>query len=415
MANSDISLTSSKSSNSFVQSVSRKLVFAKLNALRFGQLTVKEGSEKFQFGSVQSDYPHLVAEIDVADNNFYVEVMLGGSIGAAESYMSGDWRSPNLVALVELLVANSDALDGLEKITALFTQPLARLLHWYRRNTPKGSRRNIAAHYDLGNEFFSLFLDPTMMYSAGIFPHENATMQQASEHKLKVICDKLELSEEDHLLEIGTGWGAMAIYAAKHYGCKVTTTTISQQQYLHAKQWVEREGLTDRITLLQSDYRDLQGQFDKLVSVEMIEAIGWRYLPVFFKRCHQLIKPGGLMLLQSITIAEQRYEKAKFRVDFIQKYIFPGGFLPSVQALLTAMRDASDFRLVNQQDYAEHYARTLACWEQAFHVNRDKIKALGFNDEFMRMWHFYLAYCQGGFNQRSIGVSHVLMARPFVA
>jgi cyclopropane-fatty-acyl-phospholipid synthase len=395
--------------------VARNLVHRQLASLHTGCLQVEEDGEVFSFGQPESQ-TDLVARLIVKDASCYSEIMTGGSIGAAESYMTADWTSPDLTKLVRLMVRNIDILDQMEGGLALLSKPLLKAFHYLNQNSAKGSRRNIAAHYDLGNDLFQLFLDPTMMYSSGIFPSAEADMEQASLNKLEIICQKLELKSSDHLVEIGTGWGGLAIYAAKHYGCKVTTTTISEQQYNLAKLRVEQAGLSDKITLLLKDYRDLKqvyaGQFDKLVSIEMIEAVGWKFYKTFFNHCSALLKPEGIALIQAITIAEQRYEQARNDVDFIQRYIFPGSCIPSITALLNASTEASDFALVQAQDFGLHYARTLKAWQESFNAQSEKVTELGYSEDFKRMWQFYLSYCEGGFEERSIGVNHLVFAKP---
>ena len=281
-----------------------------------------------------------------------------------------------------------------------------------RRNTLQGSRKNIAAHYDLGNEMFALFLDDTMMYSCAIFEHPQMSLQQASIEKLERVCRKLELQPGDHLLEIGTGWGGLALHAARHYGCRVTTTTISHEQYRMALQRVEQAGLGDRITVLCEDYRNLSGEYDKLVSIEMIEAVGHAYFDTYFEQCSRLLKSDGLMLLQSITIADQRYAAAKRSVDFIQRYIFPGGCLPSVAVLSDSVARNTDMRMLHLEDIGPHYATTLKRWRQRFMARLDSVRALGYPEEFIRMWEYYLCYCEGGFRERAIGTVQVLLGKP---
>lgn len=392
--------------------LARKLVHHQLKQLHTGSIVIVEANEQTLFGTPQSDDCDLYGELHIHDSSCYIDIMSAGSIGAAEAFMSGDWTTPDLTALVRVMVRNRDILDQMEGGVAALSRPFLKVFHRLNQNTEKGSRRNIAAHYDLGNDFFKMFLDPTMMYSSGLFPHPKATMQEASEHKLKTICEKLALNETDHVVEIGTGWGGFAIYAAQHYGCKVTTTTISEEQYKLAKQRVEDAGLQDRITLLKEDYRNLAGQFDKLVSIEMIEAVGWKFYDTFFQTSASLLKPNGVMLIQAITIEDQRYEMAKQNVDFIQRYIFPGSCIPSIQALNTAASHSSDLRLVHLEDFAEHYAKTLRAWLTSFTHAKQDIQQLGYSDEFMRMWEFYLCYCEGGFKERSIGVSHMMYAKP---
>lgn len=395
--------------------IARSLVHRQLASLHTGCLQVEEDGEVLSFGQPESQ-TDLIARLIVKDAACYSDIMTGGSIGAAESYMTADWTSPDLTKLIRLMVRNIDILDQMEGGLALLSKPLLKAFHYLNQNSAKGSRRNIAAHYDLGNDLFQLFLDPTMMYSSGIFPSAEADMEQASLNKLEIICQKLELKSSDHLVEIGTGWGGLAIYAAKHYGCKVTTTTISEQQYNLAKQRVEQAGLSDKVTLLLKDYRDLKqvyaGQFDKLVSIEMIEAVGWKFYKTFFNHCSALLKPEGIALIQAITIAEQRYEQARNDVDFIQRYIFPGSCIPSITALLNASTEASDFALVQAQDFGLHYARTLKAWQDSFNAQSEKVTELGYSEDFKRMWQFYLSYCEGGFEERSIGVNHLVFAKP---
>jgi cyclopropane-fatty-acyl-phospholipid synthase len=393
----------------------KKLVHSKLANLYAGCLQIEENGEIFTFGQALED-TDLVGRLVVHDVSCYGEIMTGGTIGAAESFMTGDWSSPDLTKLVRVMVRNLDILDHIEGGLALISKPLLKGFHYLNQNSAKGSRRNIAAHYDLGNDLFEAFLDPTMMYSSGIFPSAEAGMEDASLNKLKVICNKLQLTADDHVVEIGTGWGGFAIYAAKHYGCKVTTTTISQEQFNLAKQRVEEEGLQDKITLLLEDYRDLKkvyaGQFDKLVSIEMIEAVGWKFYNTFFAHCSALLKPEGLALIQAITIVDQRYDQARKDVDFIQRYIFPGSCIPSVTALVNASTNASDFNLVQAQDFGLHYARTLKMWQDTFNEKSKLISELGYSDDFKRMWQFYLSYCEGGFEERTIGVNHLVFAKP---
>jgi cyclopropane-fatty-acyl-phospholipid synthase len=409
--------TERKSASGWLIALARKLVLSQLDKIHTGALVLKEGDQVHCFGNAQADEAAdhgdgLRAELVVHDAGCYRDILTGGSIGAAEAYMTGDWSTPDLTRLVRVLVRNIDVVDGMEGGLARLSAPVLKWFHSMNRNSEKGARRNIAAHYDLGNDFFELFLDPTMMYSAGIFPSAHASMEEASLNKLKIICDKLGLTESDHLLEIGTGWGALAIYAAKHYGCRVTTTTISEEQYALAAKRIEQEGLSDQIQLLKQDYRDLTGQYDKLVSVEMIEAVGWKYYPTFFKTCASLLKPDGKMLIQAITILDQRYESARKSVDFIQRYIFPGSCIPSIHALNSAAMDVSDFRLIDLEDFAEHYARTLNAWQRKFLMNLSEVRKLGYSEEFIRMWQFYLSYCEGGFSERQIGVSHLVYAKP---
>jgi len=336
----------------------------------------------------------------------------GGSIGAGEAYMQGYWTTNDLTDLVRLLVLNREVLDGMETGLARLTVPAQKVLHWLNRNTQEGSRRNIAAHYDLGNDFFKLFLDETMMYSSAIFERPNMSLHEAQVARLAHICRKLDLKPTDHLLEIGTGWGGLALHAAKHFGCRITTTTISREQHALAVERIQATGLSDRITVLLSDYRDLTGQYDKLVSIEMIEAVGHQFFDTYFSKCGALLKPDGMMLLQAITIADQRYEQAKRSVDFIQRYIFPGSCIPSVAAMTDSIARASDLRLFHLEDIGPHYATTLRKWRENFFANIAAVRALGYPESFIRMWEFYLCYCEGGFTERVIGDVHMLLVKP---
>jgi cyclopropane-fatty-acyl-phospholipid synthase len=312
---------------------------------------------------------------------------------------------------MRLLIRNRNLLDAMEGGGARFAGWLMKAAHALRRNTRSGSRKNIAAHYDLGNALFELFLDPSLMYSSAVFDQEGMTLEQASQRKLQLICEKLELRADDHLIEIGTGWGGMAIYAAKHTGCRATTTTISQEQYDLAKARVEAEGLQDRITLLFEDYRDLDGQFDKLVSIEMIEAIGHQFQDTYFAKCASLLKPGGKALIQAITIEDHRYQQALDSVDFIKRYIFPGSYIPCVSAMVSSAAQAGKLRLLDLQDIGDSYAKTIHAWRERFLSRESDVLALGYDRRFLRMWDFYLAYCEAGFLEQSISDVHLLLGK----
>ncbi len=390
--------------------MARYVVLKKLGEIQKGLIQLIDGNEIHEFGSYD-DYP-IKAVITVRDPSFYSTVAFGGSVGSGESYFMEDWDCDNLTNLVRIFLINYEVLDNLDKGVSKFQGIANKLLHWFNRNTRKGSRRNISAHYDLGNDLFEIMLDKNMMYSSAIYPDEHATLETAATHKLDHICKKLDLKPDDHLLEIGTGWGGMAIHAAKHYGCRVTTTTISQEQYQYAKQKVIEAGLEDKIHLLLEDYRDLQGKYNKLVSIEMIEAVGLNNLEQYFEKCSRLLTEDGLMCIQAITIADQRYEQAKNEVDFIQKYIFPGGSLPSVTAMSEAIMNATNMRIFNLEDIGPHYARTLHDWRERFFQNEAKIRSLGYSDAFIRLWEYYLCYCEGGFRERAIGTVQILISKP---
>jgi cyclopropane-fatty-acyl-phospholipid synthase len=374
-----------------------------------GILRVREGGAERVLGRPAPD--GLAATLTVHRPRLWRRAALGGSLGAAEAYLDGDWDADDLTSLIRLFARHQPALGGLDAGLALLRAPLDRAAHALRRNTRQGSRHNIAAHYDLGNDFFALMLDPTLTYSSGVFEHAESTLEEASRHKLDLLCRKLELSPSDHLLEIGSGWGSMALHAAGRYGCRVTTTTISPAQHALATERVRAAGLGDRVTVLLRDYRDLHGRFDKLVSVEMIEAVGHEYYPAFFARCAALLRPGGRLALQAITIADQRYEQHRREVDFIKRHVFPGSCIPSVTALLQASTRASDLRPEHLEDFTPHYARTLAAWRDNLSRRREAVERIT-DERFRRLWHYYLCYCEGGFRERYIGVVQLVMARP---
>lgn len=391
--------------------IARKIVFAMLEHLRDGCLVLEEDGRSYSFG--EQTGPHAVcARVSISSQAAYRQILLNGSVGVAEAYMQGSWKTPDLLAVILLFARNQQALSAMKNPWSRAGGALLRAFHLMNTNSITGSRRNISAHYDLGNDFFSLMLDPTMMYSSAIYPYPGASLYEASVNKLEHICRRLDLQQDDHLLEIGTGWGSLAIYAAQHFGCQVTTTTISKEQYEYAQASVNRAGLQDRINVLFEDYRNLEGRFDKLVSVEMIEAVGHRFYPQFFRGCSQLLKPGGLMLLQSITIADQRYRQYLKSTDFIQRYIFPGGELPSIQVIADQFARHSDMQLVGLEDITPHYADTLADWRKNFRANIAQIRDQGFDSIFEKMWEYYLCYCEGGFRERMISTVQLLAAKP---
>ena len=389
----------------------RDLCLRVLANLTTGSLTLHEGAETFRFGSTEdATQPH--AEVYVHDRTLYRQMLSGGSIATGEAYMQGAWTSPDLVAVMRLFSANLATLDMIESGQSWLATLGLKLSHALNRNTRTGSRKNIAAHYDLGNDFFKLFLDPTMMYSSALFPSADASLEEASVAKLDELCRQLELRSEDHLLEIGTGWGGMAIHAARHYGCRVTTTTISREQYQYACEQVQQAGLQDRVTVLCEDYRNLTGRYDKLVSIEMIEAVGHAFYSDYFQRCSALLKPEGKMVIQAITIADQRYDSARKSVDFIQRYIFPGGCLPSLAVISDHLARDTDMQMVHLRDITADYALTLAHWRERFMAAQEAVLRQGFDRSFIRMWEFYLAYCEGGFRERIIGTVQLAFAKP---
>ena len=390
-----------------------------LAGLRHARLHICDSSGTVELGEAADPTLPLV-RLEVLDPAFYRLVAVGGSVGAGEAYMNGLWRcsAPGLdpgqalVALVRVLVRNRDLLDGLESGLAKLGGALLRAWHVARRNTRAGSRRNIAAHYDLGNDFFRLFLSEDMMYSAALWQGDSDTLEAASERKLETICRRLQLRAADHLLEIGTGWGGFALHAARHYGCRVTTATLSREQHALATARVAEAGLEGRVDVRLEDYRDITGQYDKLVSIEMIEAVGAPHLAAYFHALDRLLKPDGLALLQAITIEDHRYLTALRSVDFIKRHVFPGSFIPSVSAMLAAKAQVTELGLVALEDFGDSYARTLAAWRERFIARLPEVRAQGFDERFIRLWEFYLAYCEGGFRERAIGVAHLLLAKP---
>ena len=391
--------------------LARSFMLKVLAKLQVGSLVLKEPGETLTFGTHDDpNAPH--AEVHVHDNDLYRRILTGGSIAAGETFIEGLWSSPDLTAVTRAFSANMAMLEALSDRQHFLASAALKVSHWARRNTTARSRENISAHYDLGNDFFSLFLDPNMMYSSAVFPTPESDLATAATYKLKLICEDLELSANDHLVEIGTGWGGMAIYAAENYGCRVTTTTISREQYDYAREAVARRGLQERITVLFDDYRDLSGRFDKLVSIEMIEAVGHQFYDTYFSTLSRLLKPHGKAAIQAITMTEQRYEQARDSVDFIKRYIFPGGCLPSLTVISDALSRVTDLQMSNLRDITRDYADTLNVWHEGFLEKLDEVKEMGFDDRFIRMWRYYLSYCEGGFRERIIGTYQITMTKP---
>jgi cyclopropane-fatty-acyl-phospholipid synthase len=385
----------------------RNLVLGVFSKFTYGQLEVVEGSDHSYFPKNCSDN-EIMGKIQIHDVSVYRDFVKGGSIGAAEAFIAGKWSSPNLTNVIRMLAKAQQQTDSIEAKKSWVNKFKNAISHWQNRNTQSGSKRNILAHYDLGNELYTRFLDPEMMYSSAIYPTESASLDEAQKYKLDTICQRLSLTENDHLLEIGTGWGGLAIYAATNYGCKVTTTTISDAQFDYAKSRIEKLGLTEKITLLKKDYRELSGSFDKVVSIEMIEAVGYDFLPSFFKQCNDRLKAGGKLLIQSITIADQRFTHYKNNVDFIQRYIFPGGFLPSINVLAQHLTDHSELVIESLDDIGLDYAKTLSHWRDNFLASWSTISTLGYDETFKRLWLYYLAYCEGAFLERSTSTVHLV-------
>ncbi len=393
------------------QGALKRALCAKLAQIKECELKISEGPESLRFGD-NAGPDVLRAHIRILNAQMWTSVATNGSVGVAESFMDGHWVVDDVVSLVRIFVRNRDILDRMEGGLAKFGQWLLRWWHQKRRNTHTGSQRNISEHYDLSNALFKTFLDPTMMYSCAVYERSDDALEVAAVRKLDRICQKLALKPGDHLLEIGTGWGGFAVHAAKNYGCKITTTTISEEQFQLAKERVSAAGLNDQVNVIKQDYRALTGSFDKIVSIEMIEAIGHQYLNTYFGKVAALLKPDGLALIQAITIEDTRYAQALKDVDFIKRYIFPGSFIPSITAMLGACTASSDMKLINLEDIGPSYALTLRAWRERFNASLASVKTLGFDARFIRMWNYYLAYCEGGFIERSIGDVQLLFAKP---
>lgn len=390
-----------------IDRIAARLLHNRLGGLRNATLTIVLGDSTVTFG----DGGALRATIRVHDPRLYRAVILGGHLGAAEAYFDGWWDADDLTAVVRILVRNRRVLDDLETGLARLAWPIRQAWHAANRNTRSGSRRNIAAHYDLGNDFFAQFLDDTLTYSCGIFEHPDSTLRDASLAKYDRICQKLEINPDDHVLEIGTGWGGFALFATEHYGCRVTGTTISNEQYAFAKERAAKGHLRDRITLLLRDYRDLTGRFTKLVSIEMIEAVGHPYIDVFFEKCASLLERGGAMALQAITVPDEYYDRLRRDVDFIKRYIFPGSCLPSL-ALMRRAAERHGLSLHHFEDIAQHYAVTLRRWRHNFLAHWDRLRQLGLTEEFRRLWDFYFCYCEGGFSEGFLGDVQLIFHKP---
>jgi len=387
----------------------KKILFKKLKGLKTGELTIVDGSEIHVFGVPKSE---LKATLTVSSQEFYVFLGSGGTNGAAEAFTAGYWSADNLVQLIQLIIRNKKTMEGLESGLARLTNPITKIIHRLRQNTLKGSKSNILAHYDLSNDFYKLWLDSTMTYSSGIFLNKKSNMLDASVEKLDRLCRKLNLNSSDHVLEIGTGWGSFATHAAKNYGCKVTTTTISDNQFKYVAELISKENLDNKITLLNKDYRELEGVFDKVVSIEMIEAVGADFVPGFFEKASSLLKTNGLMALQGITYNDPDFNAYKNSVDFIRKYIFPGSCLISLPQVEKAIKEKTDLIMVDSEDITLHYARTLELWRKDFENVLPQVRELGFSDPFIRIWIFYLVYCEAGFLENLIGDFQFIFAKP---
>lgn len=388
----------------------KRAVLRRLDRFAGGRIVLSDAAEQHELGELGD--PPLEAVVEVLDGRFYRQLALGGHLGAAEAYLRGWWQCDDLVALCRMFCRDMDASWRMEGGVARLGAWLGRFVHALRRNTLSGSRRNIAAHYDLGEDFFSLFLDPTMAYSCAVFPRPDSTLEEASREKFDRACRALRLGPGERLLEIGSGWGGLALHAAEQYRCRVTTVTISRRQFDYVRRLIDQRGLVDRVEVRLEDYRRVEGTFDKLVSIEMIEAVGWQYLDTFFGVCSRCLKADGAMFLQAILMPDQRYDRHRRSVDFIRYYVFPGGCLPSLGAICRALGRATDLQIVALDDITAHYAETLAQWRHRMVANTDRVLALGLGEELLRLWEFYFCYCEAGFREHVIADAQMLLAKP---
>ena len=389
-----------------LDSAARSIFVRAMQGAREGFLEVTCPDARHEFGDPAAN---ARASAVVLNPGFFRKLLAGGDIALGESYMDGDWSTPDLTAVVRFAVRNLANFDASNTWLSSIARFSDNLSHRRNANTVAQSRKNIRAHYDLSNDFFRLFLDSRMVYSCAWFDNADDSLETAQIAKLDRVCRKLELAPGDHLLEIGTGWGGLAVHAARHYGCRVTTTTISREQHDYARELIDREGLSGRIELLLEDYRNLRGSYNKLASIEMFEAVGFDYYDTYFGCCDRLLDRDGAMLLQTITINEQSFDRYRRKSDWIQKRIFPGGELASVHGILTSLARSTRLSLFHAEDMGAHYARTLAAWRHRFHASLDRVRAMGFDDRFIRMWDLYLAYSEGAFLERHVSAAQLLL------
>lgn len=394
---------------SWLNDVFQQAVLRKLRTTHSGGIQLIVGDRSTLCGDAHNP---LQVTVQVHDQSFFRKIALGGGLGAAESLMDGDWTCDDLAGLIRIFIRNRALATGLDRGWAWLMQSLARFQFWLRKNSVSNAKRNIREHYDLGNEFFRLFLDETLSYSCALFHDAHTTLHDASLAKLRQVCRKLNLQPDDHLLEIGTGWGGLAIHAAENHGCRVTTTTISAEQHALATQRVRAAGLTGQVKIEQLDYRALHGEYDKLVSIEMIEAVGKQYLDTYFRQCSRLLRPNGVMVMQAIVIRDQLLESHSQSVDFIGKYIFPGGFLPSVAMISQSLARCTDLRICHVEELSSHYVRTLQEWRKRFWQNITEVRRQGFDDRFIRMWDYYFQYCEAAFAERQVNLVQMTLGKP---
>ncbi len=384
--------------------------------------------QKLTLGSLQLELPdghtlhfgngtEVKARVRVINNEFFVKSVLYGDIGFAESYLDGDWHTDNIYDIIHWFIINLDANPaltgkGIRKYALNLFRVVNSFTHSARKNTINGSKRNIAEHYDLGNDFYKLFLDKSMTYSSAIFKLPEQSLEEAQSEKYDRLCREINLKSSDHVLEIGSGWGGFALHAARNYGCRITTVTISEEQFKYAHDLFLSEGLSNQIDIHLQDYRTLEGSYDKIVSIEMLEAVGHRYLPVYFEKVNELLKPNGCIGLQVITSQDKRYEEFRNDVDFIMKHIFPGSQTPSITAIQQAINKVSDLNLHDAKDIGLDYTKTLRFWFNAFNNRLDEVNGLGMNDKFIRKWNYYLQYCEAAFRLRHITVMQLVYTRP---
>ena len=387
----------------------RSLLLKVLSKASEGHFLLKENGQVV--AEVGDPTAELRAEANVLDQRAYVRALLGGNTAAGEAYVDGWWTSPDITQVTRFFSRNLAMMDYWDSRFGLFLKPFKTVRYLKRLNSKGQAKRNILAHYDLGNDLYEAFLDPKMQYSSALYASKEISLEEAQVNKLTRICEQLELKETDHLLEVGSGWGGLAIFAAKNYGCRVTTTTISDEQFAYAKNRIDSEGLSEQINLLSKDYRSLEGTFEKVVSVEMIEAVGRKYLSGYFTKLNDLLKPSGLLMLQAITIADQRYKSYRNSEDFIQKHIFPGGFLPSLFLISKIITNSTELILRDVKDIGLDYAKTLSHWHENLIDKKQFLKQIGYDDRFYNLWSYYLGYCEGGFLERRISASQILMSK----
>ncbi len=396
----------------WLDDIAMSILLKKLEKIETGLLQVYANGMLYEFGNanIKSD---IHAVIRVQDKRAFRAIVAGGEPAAGKTYIDGWWTSDDLIEVLRIFTINRNALFGFKHGVASFAKTVNRFSNKILRNTLSGSKRNIKAHYDIGNDLYELFLDEKMMYSSAYFRSDEEDLSSASEYKLKLICEKLNLQKSDKVIEIGTGWGGFAIYAAQNYGCHVTTTTISDEQYEHAKTKVKLLNLSERINVIKQDYRTLSGAYDKLVSIEMIESVGHQYIDSYFSTCNKLLKPSGAMLIQSITMSDYLFNNYINSTDFIRKYVFPGGCLTSMTSMMSSISKHTDLTLYHSESFASSYAKTLKIWHQNFYRNIDKVIELGYPTSFIKLWEYYMKYCQAGFENRVIDVHHLVLKKPY--